>query len=684
MGVRGWNSLLAREGWLVPTRADNGSDRPDHLLWMNANNLRDPHHQQHDSSLLLDRIEPIPDGSAFHIDGLGLCFHLHAAAYQRQVSSASMSSGPGSSAGGSNSSMRLVRTFLPLEHLHEITLEFIHRLQAAGISTIVVYWDGTRRPRFKAETQRERFAHRDQEWSLLQTYCRSGGRLPRQNLATAFPISPLAQTQIYHTLATCNSNNNIRMVQCDGEADIDMARAAVLANRRSDTTAFVVANDSDFCFMANISYIPLSTLHPNENGGMSAIVLQRKRLAESFDLSDETLLVEAALLLGNDYYQPPVESSSREKSPSAVIAFLQEQDPDFRVEAPNILAAARMAFVRDLYNLRDNDGEYMGEKQYGENGTSPEARSRLEQREFSSFKPTYRVSERALEPTTQLHLYDSPTDAIVECLERYVNEDPSEFKREHIQALLDMHRGDCRTTLDCPRWNDVVASHILESTIVRLYRRQPILPLESPYEVYPSAIQFCEALHRNRAPPPARSPQTATTTTQQPSRSDFSAPLILPVDEFEVKILDSVKRNRVTIIQGETGCGTYHVCMHAWVDEKISPKVAGKSTRVPLMLLQQAVSTKIFICQPRRLAVKSIVDYLRKTAPEPLRQRIALRMGHGIRGTCWPNAGGRSFVSPFCLRKSTRIARPEHGLSPPDTWCDCWPMRQSDSTVLTF
>jgi hypothetical protein len=211
----------------------------------------------------------------------------------------------------------------------------------------------------------------------------------------------------------------------------------------------------------------------------------------------------------------------------------------------------------------------MEEKQYGENGTSPELRSRLEPREFSSFKPTYRVSERALEPTTQLHLYDSPTDAIVECLERYVNEDPSEFKREHIQALLDMHRGDCRTTLDCPRWNDVVASHILESTIVRLYRRQPILPVESPYELYPSAIQFCEALHRNRVPPPARSPPTAA--PQQPSRSDVSAPLILPVDEFEVKILDSVKRNRVTIIQGETGCGTYHVnsggrWMDAWID----------------------------------------------------------------------------------------------------------------------
>jgi hypothetical protein len=555
MGVRGWNTLLAREGWLVPTGgADDGSDRPDHSLWMNPRDPRDPHQQHHSSgcsSLLLDHIEPIPHGSAFHIDGLGLCFHLHAAAYQRQVSSAIMS------AGNSNSSMHLVRTFLPLEKLHEITLEFIHTLQAAGVATIVVYWDGTRRPRFKAEMQRERHAHRDQEWSLLQTYCRSGGRLPRPNqLAQAFPISPLAQTQIYHTLTTCNSI--IRMVQCDGEADIDMARDVT---GRSGA-AFVVANDSDFCFMANISYIPLSTLHQNENGGMSAIVLQRKRRAESLDLSDETLLVEAALMLGNDYYQPPPSagsSSSGGKSPSAVIAFLQEQDPDFRLEAPNILAAARMAFVRDLYNLRDNNGEYMAEeKQRGDNGTtSPELRSRLEERDCFSFKPSYRVSERALEPLTQLHRYDTARDAIVECLERYVNEDPPEFKREHIQAWLDMHRSDGHvTTLDCPRWTDVVASHILESTIVRLYRRQPILPVEPPYEVYPSAIQFCEALHRNRVPLAQSPPTTATTTHQQQLRSDVAAPLNLPVDEFEVKILDSVKRNRVTIIQGETGCGT--------------------------------------------------------------------------------------------------------------------------------
>jgi hypothetical protein len=673
MGVRGWNTLLAREGWLVPTReADDGSDRSDHLLWMNPRDPRDPHQQQRSSgcsSLLLDHIEPIPYGSAFHIDGLGLCFHLHAAAYQRQVSSASMSA-------ANSNSMHLVRTFLPLEKLHEITLEFIHTLQAAGIATIVVYWDGTRRPRFKAETQRERHAHRDQEWSLLQTYCRSGGRLPRPNhLANAFPISPLAQTQIYHTLTT-TCDRNIRMVQCDGEADIDMARAVVTGRSGA---AFVVANDSDFCFMANISYIPLSTLHQNENGGMSAIVLQRKRLAESLDLSDETLLVEAALMLGNDYYQPPPGSSSGGKSPSAVIAFLQEQDPGFRLEAPNILAAARMAFVRDLYNLRDNNGEYAAEEtQRGDNRTtSPEVRSRLEERDCFSFKPTYRVSERALEPITQLHRYDNARDAIVECLERYVNEDPPDLKREHIQALLDMHRGDrLAVTLDCPRWTDVVASHILESTIVRLYRRQPILPVEPPYEVYPSAIQFCEALHRNRTPL-AHSPSiTATTQQQQPLRSDVAAPLNLPVDEFEVKILDSVKRNRVTIIQGETGCGTYHVYSGGrWMDagmdgRKNSPQVAGKSTRVPLMLLQQAASTKIFICQPRRLAVKSIVDYLRKTAPEPLRHQIALRMGHGIRGTFWPNTGGRSFVSPF-LEKSTRIARPEHGLSPPDTWYDC-------------
>ena len=90
----------------------------------------------------------------------------------------------------------------------------------------------------------------------------------------------------------------------------------------------------------------------------------------------------------------------------------------------------------------------------------------------------------------------------------------------------------------------------------------------------------------------------------------------LPIDKHKDHILKSVRENRVTIIQGETGCG--------------------KSSRVPVMLLEapppepSSTKVKMFICQPRRIAAKSLTERIRLTEPH-LRDLIGLRMGHGVR-----------------------------------------------------
>ena len=44
------------------------------------------------------------------------------------------------------------------------------------------------------------------------------------------------------------------------------------------------------------------------------------------------------------------------------------------------------------------------------------------------------------------------------------------------------------------------------------------------------------------------------------------------------------------------------------------------------------LESKMFISQPRRIAAKALVERLRKVEPE-YRDHIALRMGHGVRGT---------------------------------------------------
>jgi len=90
----------------------------------------------------------------------------------------------------------------------------------------------------------------------------------------------------------------------------------------------------------------------------------------------------------------------------------------------------------------------------------------------------------------------------------------------------------------------------------------------------------------------------------------------LPIDDFKDEILSNIKENQITVIQGETGCG--------------------KSSRVPVMLLEvpppdpNLAKVKMFICQPRRIAAKSLTERVRSTEPH-LRDLIGLRMGMGVR-----------------------------------------------------
>jgi len=101
-----------------------------------------------------------------------------------------------------------------------------------------------------------------------------------------------------------------------------------------------------------------------------------------------------------------------------------------------------------------------------------------------------------------------------------------------------------------------------------------------------------------------------------PKAAEEAERLRLPVDKFEEMIVSSVQKNRVTIIQGETGCG--------------------KSSRIPVMLLKAPPpnpnhqTTKLFVSVPRRIAAKALVERLRDVEPE-IKDQIALRMGHGVR-----------------------------------------------------
>ena len=99
-------------------------------------------------------------------------------------------------------------------------------------------------------------------------------------------------------------------------------------------------------------------------------------------------------------------------------------------------------------------------------------------------------------------------------------------------------------------------------------------------------------------------PATALTAAASPP-GPASA---LPVDQYEADVIRSSANHRVAIITGETGCG--------------------KSSRVPMMLLQASGGGLIFVAQPRRIAAYSLYT---RAVSMGYGDIVGLRMGQDTR-----------------------------------------------------
>merc|ERR1719284_2073741 len=92
----------------------------------------------------------------------------------------------------------------------------------------------------------------------------------------------------------------------------------------------------------------------------------------------------------------------------------------------------------------------------------------------------------------------------------------------------------------------------------------------------------------------------------------------LPIDEHRTKILKHIEKNRVTCIQGETGCG--------------------KSTRVPVYIMEDYAEKKrlgqisedfmVLCTQPRRIACISLANRVASC----LKEKIGDTIGYKISG----------------------------------------------------
>jgi hypothetical protein len=536
----------------------------------------------------------------------------------------------------------LIPSFLPLKLLADVTKEFVQTLRNKHRMNVIVYWDGDKRYTFKQATDGKRQCRLEQEWADYHQYCENGRMTGVKRLcqwASSLPKHRLFSSQVLHALLVAR----VDMVFCEEEADRVLAKATT-----NNPAAYIVGSDSDFCFFPNVNYIPLPTLDASRNDVVTACVIRRDTLTESLRLPDENAMIELAILLGNDYVDPstaeldcpPVEFRDRTDQ---IVLFLRDQGAGYRVTSKSDETQDALRFVRMLYSLGDltefdcldksrTESEHVSSEHVADEDSVTFTRPHIADEELNG---CLRMVQPDIDKTVK--------GSVLRCLRAYVDranrlggsQETLHVSEEHLTVLEQMSINERQTYKDMdkeipdkmwrPKWDDVLVVYLIEKIVNRYvwdFRDSPLTRINPPYSVFDPYV-YHALLRKARDAATSDSVPNDVAPTRALAMNVVEPEVVerpsLPIDEFETDILASVRKHRVTVIQGDTGCG--------------------KSSRIPIMLLRAPCPdssqgpSKLFISQPRRIAAKALVERLRQVEPD-LRDQIALRMGHGVRGTC--------------------------------------------------
>ena len=605
-------TLLQEHGWM-PSKEECGTP-----LWREVSM----------GDNMSNNLVQIPPGSTLAIDGNGLAYHLHSAAYSRYFSQV-MATPPSNGICTcpkhvtADQVVRCLPQSMPLETLHEITKEFVTSLTSKGLK-LKIFWDGDGR-RFKAETSKKRFNQQSSKWNTLHQYCLFG-TLPfrhpcQRNFTREFPLSRLLQQQVISSLRAMEI---VTMVFCDEEADRFVAQESA-----DDPDCFCVGLDSDFCLFPRTKYIPLTTLNAAAGSTLvTGCLITRQLLSEQLQLPSDDFIVELALMVGNDYI---AHTGSRLDD---IVETLRDKDENYRVTSKDKQLQRAIDFSRALYNFGD-----LSDFPFDETPTE-EALNDEEEAIDDDDRPVMpKELDFSLAIVSQL---DFNLVAVIQrMIQAYIHStlslgmvSQSQFDVWHSSMSSKQSQKQILSSvpLSRPNWIDIRAAYVFERCIHYIFSKNEdslAISLSSPMQLFDwlsfnlliaAKDKAYHTIQRNGNPQaqqtlPVAMKELRIEEEKTPQKQKEQKRDKLPIDEHEADILDAVARNRVTIIHGETGCG--------------------KSSRVPVILLRapppgDTAEVKMFVSQPRRIAAKSLVERVRSVEPD-LKHKIALRMGHGVR-----------------------------------------------------
>ncbi len=621
MGVHGITQFLEDKG-ILPSRSTDCCCPKLWQEWQSSMAFREVN--------IIPSLHIIPPKSKLLIDGNGLVFHLYQIAYSRHMKSTFPSCTSGScpkiKSLNSTDIAKAIPCMMPLTLVRQVTDEFVATLCQQDLK-LQCFWDGPARA-FKSKTLQKRDIQREQEWAALQTFCTDGTlhMKPTETVCGCirqFPFSRLFLLSVKQAL----QSHSIHMVQCDDEADIALAREAT-----GDPDAFVLGQDSDFLFYKDIQYIPFRGIYmpltTTPNFRIQAVCLTRSNVADALGLDDEDM-VELAILLGNDYIDPmTLDVPTDLRNITDRITYLQMKCKEHYQVQSKDKSTQVLQYVRSLYNLQDDMESFLDSNEdldgSAESGSAEmDPMDALEERVIS-FPDDFPLDQAVVLPTD-----NSVRGAVVRSLLAYINQSAGEenaemlvLKKAHVTAYQEATMPSISRTpfqlTERPKWENVCAAFVIEICITRTLRASGnmLLTKQTPLDVLMNHLHFHASMPTLQEEKEIDDRGDATNTEPTTQAIHTVERPILPIDDHEEKIIETIQANRVTIIHGETGCG--------------------KSSRVPVMILEAPCpepslpQVKMFISQPRRIAAASLVERVRSCEPKH-RQKFALRMGHGHR-----------------------------------------------------